>query len=156
MCRDRAGPTMEGPPDRAAGEALVGTEVLMWWDRKEWASGTWHDAIVVRYYEAEDEHKLVYREDDGIEICKLSDRRWVLAPKKRSSRTRPVFDGCIIEFTYPGDGQRYKAMIYDYSRNGKLLKIAYLDDHTTDNIRGGEWKFLTRSPCEDKAVVPSR
>lgn len=130
--------------EKLEGSELEGREVLVCWD-----DGVWYDAVVVCYYPREDEYKLVYRADDGIEIAKLRDRRWILAPKKKAHNDRPVLDGATIEFEYPSDGVRYKAMVYDYSHHGERLKIAYIDEHTTDNLKGGGWDFLTSSPCLD-------
>lgn len=124
------------------GHDLIGRELLVCWD-----DGVWYVAFIVTYYPISDEYKLVYRADDGIEVAKLCDRRWMLAPKKRACPNKPVLDGAIIEFKYPPDGQRYKAMIYNYTHGGERLRIAYIDDHTTDRIKGGGWDFLTDSPC---------
>lgn len=126
------------------GRDLEGREILICWD-----DGVWYDAVVVRYYPVTDEYKMVYRADDGIEIAKLRDRRWILAPKKVSEKNRPVLDGALIDFEYPSDGKRYRAMIYDYSHRGERLKIAYIEEHTTDNLKGGGWDFVTTSPCLD-------
>lgn len=129
---------------RPHGHALVGREVLVCWD-----DGVWYDAVVVCYFEKDDEYKLVYRADDGIEIACLRNRRWLVAPKKLSTPKRPVLDGAIVEFLYPKDGIRYQAMIYDYSHRGERLKIAYLDEHTTDHLKGGGWDFISPSPCSE-------
>lgn len=134
--------------EKLDGSELEGREVLICWD-----DGVWYDAVVVCYYPRQDEYKLVYRADDGIEVAKLRDRRWILAPKKKTRHNRPVLDGAIIEFEYPSDGIRYKAMVYDYSHRGERLKIAYIDEHTTDNLKGGGWDFLTSSPCLDDTVA---
>lgn len=133
--------------EKLEGSELEGREALICWD-----DGVWYDAIIVCYYPRENEYKLVYRADDGIEVAKLRDRRWILAPKKRARQNRPVLDGAIIEFEYPSDGVRYKAMVYDYSHRGERLKIAYIDEHTTDNLKGGGWDFLTSSPCLEDAM----
>lgn len=124
------------------GYELVGREILICW-----SDGQWYDAVVIRYYPESDEYKIAYRADEGVEIAPLHNRRWTVAPKKRKSRGRVILDGAIIEFMYPPDGVRYKAMIFDASANGDRIKIAYLDEHTTDTLKGGGWDFLTSSPC---------
>lgn len=124
------------------GHQLVGREILICWE-----DGQWYDAIVVRYFPHSDEYKLAYRADEGIEIAPLRDRRWTVAPKKSKSCHHVILDGAIIEFVYPPDGQRYKAMVFDASANGDKIKIAYLEEHTTDTLKGGGWDFLTTSPC---------
>eukprot|EP00177_Eucheuma_denticulatum_P001758 GFKZ01003162.1.p1 GENE.GFKZ01003162.1~~GFKZ01003162.1.p1 ORF type:complete len:194 (+),score=25.60 GFKZ01003162.1:271-852(+) len=133
-------------PESFPGSNLEGREILLCWD-----DGVWYEAIVVCYYPDLDEYKLVYRSDDAIEITRLRDRRWVLAPKKHCLSGETVLDGAIIEFEYPNDGKKYRAMIYDYSHHGDRLKIAYIDEHSTDNLKGGGWTFVTSSPC--KVVV---
>lgn len=134
------------PKPQPSGKDIVGREILVCWD-----DGVWYDAVVVRYFESSDEYKLVYRADDGIEIAPLRNRRWLLAPKKKCRPNRPILDGAIVSFIYPSDGQRYSAMVYDYSHGGERLKIAYLDEHSTDNLKGCGWDFLSTSPCADDA-----
>lgn len=68
-------------------------------------------------------------------------------PKKSKAHYHVILDGAIIEFVYPPDGEKYKAMVFDASANGDKIKIAYLDDHTTDTLEGRGWNFLTTSPC---------
>lgn len=135
-------PASPHPLSRLDGDDLIGREVLVRWD-----DDVWYDALVVTYYPVPDEYKLVYRADDAIEVSKLCDLRWMLAPKKKARPNNPVLEGAIIEFEYPTDGKRYKAMIYNYTHGGERLKIAYIDDHTTDALKGGGWDFLTDSPC---------
>lgn len=124
------------------GEELVGREILICWD-----DGLWYDAVVVRYYPRPDEYKVVYRADDGVEITSLRKRRWTIAPKKSRINNSVILDGAIIQFIYPPDGKTYKAMIYDFSNSGKRIKIAYLNEHSTDTLKGEGWQFLTSSPC---------
>lgn len=125
------------------GEQLIGREILI-----RWEVGLWYDAIIVQYYEDEDEHKIVYRFDDGIEITRLTNRRWTLLAKKSSADyQKPILDGAIVRFLYPKDGKVYKGMIYDYNSTGTIIKIAYLTEHSTDVLKGPEWDFLRRSPC---------
>lgn len=124
------------------GEDLVGREVLLCWD-----DDVWYDAVVIRYLPKEEKYKLVYRMDDGIEVTRLRDRRWMLMPKKSPTRKRPVLDGALIEFEWPRDNKMYKAMVYDYSDDAERLLVAYLDDNTTDCLTGGGWDFVTTSPC---------
>lgn len=124
------------------GEQIVGREILICWD-----DGMWYDAIVVRYYPRKNEYKLVYRADDGIEITNLNERRWTIAPKKSLLNCPIILDGAIIEFIYPPDGRTYRAMVYDSSCNGARIKVAYINEHNTDTLKGGGWQFLTSSPC---------
>ena len=128
------------------GQDLVGREILVCWD-----DGVWYDAVVVQYYYDDEEYKIVYRADDGIEVTKLCNRRWILVPKKKDCTNQPILDGATIEFLYPPDGNRYKAMIYAYSNCGERLKIAYIDEHSTDNLKGGGWEFVSPSPCLDNS-----
>lgn len=124
------------------GHALVGREVnLLWEDKKR------YDAVVVRYFPQDDEYKLVYLEDEGVEIAKIDDREWVLKRKRLSTKEHPVLTGAIIEFVYPLDQQRYRAMVYGHSDDCEQLKICYLDDHSTDCIGGRGWDYITDSPC---------
>lgn len=109
----------------------------------------WYDAVVVAYYPESDEYKIVYRSDDGVEIARLRNRRWILAPKKRPVNGIPVLDGAIVEFEYPHDGKRYLAMIYDYTHRGERLKVVYINEHSTDKLKGGGWDFVRGSPCVD-------
>lgn len=133
------------------GHQLVGREILVCWD-----DGHWYDAVVIRYYPQADEYKLAYRSDEAIEITSLYNRRWTVAPKKISSPSQVVLDGAIVEFMYPPDGLRYKAMIFDASASGDRIKVAYLDDHSTDHLKGRGWDFLTTSPClRDDSAEPS-
>lgn len=128
--------------EKLTGKALEGREILVCWD-----DGVWNDAVVVTYDESTDKHKIVYRLWDRLVNVRLRDHRWVLAPKKRPENDRPVLDGAVIEFEYPADGQRYRAMIYDYAAYGEHLKVVYIDENTTDNLKGGGWDFIRDSPC---------
>lgn len=139
----RSAPPTANTASPSDGHALEGREVMICWE-----DGVWYNAVVVRYYPQHDEYKLVYRSDDGIEITSLANRRWVLAPKKRQTDySHPVLDGCIIQFLYPKDKKTYRAMVYDYSEGGGKLKICYINEHCTDNLKGGGWQFITDSPC---------
>lgn len=111
----------------------------------------WYDAVVVAYYPETNEYKIVYRSDDGVELAPLHNRRWILAPKKRPFNGIPVLDGAIVEFEYPHDGERYLAMVYDYTHRGERLKVVYIDEHTTDKLKGGGWEFIKGSPCLDES-----
>lgn len=124
------------------GADLEGREIVICWD-----DDVWYDAIVVKYYPRRGEYKLVYRSDDSIEVAKLQNRRWSLTPRKRPVANGVILDGAIINYVYPKDNKVYEAMIYDYSPDGKTLKVAYLDEHSTDSVTGGQWDFLTVSPC---------
>lgn len=125
------------------GEQLVGREIIVYWEEES----KWFDAIVVRYYENTEEYKLVYRADQSIEIVLLRDQRWVVAPMKLKSLYPVVLEGAIVKFKYPHDGLYYEAMIFEYSENGMTIRVAYLDEHTTDSLEGGGWEFITASPC---------
>lgn len=130
-------------PDDLIGKQLVGRELLICW-----VDGSWYEAVVVAYYPAKNEYKLVYRQDDGIEVISLDKRRWVLLPKKHANlQPGPILDGAIIEFEYPRDQKRYKAMIYAYSEDASRLEIAYLEEHSTDSLKGEGWELITPSPC---------
>lgn len=126
---------------------LIGREILICWE-----DGIWYDAVVVRFYQDVDEYKVVYISDDAIEITSLSSEKFIVKPKQRRGPTNLVLVGAIIEFTYPLDKKRYKAMVYGHSYNGDRLKIAYINEHNTDNLRGGGWDFLKESPCVDDSV----
>lgn len=128
--------------EKLTGKALEGREILVCWD-----DGVWNDAVVVTYDESTDKHKIVYRLWDRLVNVRLRDHRWVLEPKKRPENDMPVLDGAVIEFEYPADGQRYRAMIYDYAAFGEHLKVVYIDENTTDNLKGGGWDFISDSPC---------
>lgn len=129
------------------GPDLVGREILICW-----TDGSWYDALVVRFYPRANEYKLVYRADDGVEVISLHGRRWLVSPKVPADTRPTVMDGAIVEFVYPVDGRRYKGMIYDYSHDGNRVEIAYLDEHSTDTIRGGNWDLISPSPCvEDQS-----
>ena len=133
--------------DVVRGLDLIGREILMCWE-----DGIWYDAVVVRYYQNVDEYKVVYISDDAIEITSLSTEKFIVKPKQRRGPTNPVLVGSIIEFTYPSDKKRYKAMVYSHSYTGDRIKIAYINEHNTDNLRGGGWDFLKASPCVDDSV----
>lgn len=130
------------------GNELIGREILICWKDK-----LWYDAMVVNYYEEADEYKLVYRADDGVEILDLNQHRWTIVSKKSPLYNPYIIDGSIINFTYPGDGLVYSAMIYDSSSDGKRVKIAYIDEHTTDMLKGGGWCFIKHSPCIETSDV---
>lgn len=124
------------------GHAIVGREINL-----KWSDGRRYDAVVVRYYHRDDEYKLVYPEDEGVEVASLQGREWHLLEKKISTPDRPVLIGSIIEFVYPKDQLKYQAMVYQHSENGEQLKVCYLDEHSTDAIGGRGWDFVTDSPC---------
>lgn len=129
------------------GQKLVGREILFCWKDE-----TWYSVIVVAYYPVDDEYKIVYRVDDGLETTTLEPGRFLVIPQKRRIYNNLILEGAIIEFTYPGDGMRHQAMIYDYAQNGTRLKIAYLNEDHTDILKGGGWEFVTQSPCIDYSV----
>lgn len=124
------------------GDKLVGRELLV-----KYNDDQWYSVIVIRYYPREDEYKIVYQIDDGLETRKLVPGRWLLVPKRRQLYDNRILQGCIIEFTYPSDGQRHRAMVYDYAHTGERIKIAYLNEDHTDILKGGGWDFITESPC---------
>lgn len=124
------------------GSAIVGREINL-----KYSDGRRYDAVVVRYYRGDDEYKLVYPDDEGVEVASLEGREWYLLEKRPSTTERPVLVGAIIEFVYPKDQERYKAMIYHHSSDGEQLKVCYLDEHSTDAIGGRGWDFVTDSPC---------
>lgn len=128
--------------ERLTGHNLVGREInLLWEDRQR------YDAVVVRYFPQDNEYKLVYIADEGVEVANIDNRDWVLKKKRISTRENPVLTGAIIEFVYPLDKKRYQAMVYGHSDDCEQLKVCYLDDHTTDCIGGRGWDFITDSPC---------
>lgn len=133
--------------NQLTGNKLVGREILFCWK-----DDTWYSVIVVAYYPADDEYKIVYRVDDGLETTKLELGRWILLPQKRRIYNNNILEGAIIEFTYPGDGLRHRAMIYDYAQNGLRIKIAYLDEDHTDILKGGGWEYIKHSPCVDHSL----
>lgn len=124
------------------GDKLVGREVLV-----KYVDDEWYSVMVVRYYPREDEYKIVYLIDDGLETTKLTPGRWLLVPKRRQLYNNRILQGSIIEFTYPGDGLRHRAMVYDYAHTGERIKVAYLNEDHTDILKGGGWDFVTESPC---------
>lgn len=127
---------------RVEGALLVGREINL-----RWEDGNRYEAVVVRYYDREDEYKLVYTADDGVEVACINNRDWYALKKKVSIREKPVLTGAIIKFIYPKDRKMYKAMIYHHSDNGEQLKVCYIDEHSTDAIGGRGWSFVTQSPC---------
>lgn len=124
------------------GQQLVGREILICWE-----DDLWYDAVVVCFYPRQNEYKLVYRADDGIEILNLNKHRWTVAPKKSPLHHHQILDGTIIKFIYPPDGKSYNAMIYDANHNGSRIKVAYIEEHATDVLKGGGWDIVTSSPC---------
>lgn len=128
--------------EQLSGHALVGREINLLWEDKQR-----YDAVVVRYFPRENEYKLVYIADEGVEVANIDDRDWVLNKKRISTKENPVLTGAIIEFVYPLDKKRYQAMVYGHSDDCEQLKVCYLDDHTTDCIGGRGWDFITDSPC---------
>lgn len=124
------------------GEALVGREINLVWE-----DGNRYDAVVVRYYKKDDEYKLVYIADDGVEVANIDDRDWYLLSKRYSTPEDPVLIGAIVKFIYPDDKKMYKAMIYQAEPLGERLRVCYLDEHSTDAIGGRGWSFVTSSPC---------
>lgn len=126
------------------GESILGRQVHIKFNNEQW-----YVATVVKYFAQPDEYKLVYSTDDGLEIAKLNegDREWALKMKVTSHADAPVLVGSIIEFEYPGDGKRYQAMIYKHTPDGSKIKVAYLEDYSTDVLEGGAWEFITQSPC---------
>lgn len=133
----------ETPPQHiGAGDEIVGREIFI-----RWEDGLWYDAIVVRYYPHVNEHKIVYRADDGIEIVDMRLRPWALAAKRNPTPGDVILDGAILEFVYPQDGRRYQAMIYEHNSTGDRVRIAYLDEHSTDSLKGDGWDIISTSPC---------
>lgn len=128
--------------EQLTGHSLVGREINLLWEDKQR-----YDAVVVRYFPRENEYKLVYTADEGVEVANIDDREWVLKKKRISTNENPVLTGAIIEFVYPLDKKRYQAMVYGHSDDCEQLKVCYLDDHTTDCIGGRGWDFITDSPC---------
>lgn len=124
------------------GNALVGREISLLWE-----DGKRYTAVVVRYYQKDDEYKLVYPEDEGVEIADIKDRQWYLLDKRISTDEKPVLTGATIKFVYPKDKLSYTAMIYHHSPSGHQLKVCYIDEHSTDAISGKGWTFITNSPC---------
>lgn len=129
--------------DSLIGHQLEGREILVYWedDRR------WYDATVVRYYPDSDKYYFVYKSDKTIEIARLRDLRWVIAPKKRKTQSPLILNGAIIEFIYPYDGLPHRAMIFDYTDTGDFVNVAYLNEHATDTLGGEGWDFITTSPC---------
>lgn len=119
----------------------------------QYSDGEWYSVVVVRYYPEEDEYKIVYPIDDGLETKKLEPGCWILVPRRRQIYNNLVLEGATIEFTYPADGKRHRAMVYDYANSGDRIKIAYLDEDHTDILKGNGWDFIKPSPCIDTSVA---
>lgn len=133
---------INGAGAEVSGYELVGREINL-----KWVNGSRYDAVIVRYIKRDNEYKIVYPFDDGVEVASLANREWRLLPKRHTTPERDVLIGSIVEFVYPMDKQKYQAMIYGHSDNGDQLKICYLEDHSTDCIGGKGWEFVTPSPC---------
>lgn len=132
-------------PGRPTKSALLGREILFCWGEDL----NWYVAVVVAYNAVQDEYRIVYRADDALETTKLVEGRWILLPKHRVTYDNKMLIGAVIEFIYPGDGKRHRAMVYEHSTDGDRIKIAYLNEEKTDLLCGSGWVYITQSPCAD-------
>lgn len=138
--RSRGDETYEQPSER--GDELLGREILVCWK-----DATWYEAIIVKYCPISENHTIVYRVDDTIEIVSLTNLRWQLLAKKIRRNGKLMLDGATIDFRHPIDKTNYRAMVYDHSSVGHKIKIVYLTENSTDVLRGEGWNVVKLSPC---------
>lgn len=139
-----------------SGYELVGREINLLWE-----NGSRYDAVVVSFHKRDNEYKLVYPCDDGVEVASIEDRQWRLLGNRSTTKVRPMLVGAIVEVVYPVDKKTYQAMIYSQSDNDDIVKICYLQEYTIDYISGNNWKVIVQSPYatyrndrEDRLVLP--
>lgn len=127
---------------------LTGREINI-----QWEDGELYLAIVVSYIPETDMHNIVYRRDGSLEKIGLSDTpNWTVNPPRKPTPGKPVLEGAIVEFFLPTDKKTYFGMVFKHSKEKEKLKlkVAFLDQTATINLRSTSFKFITSSPCLEK------
>lgn len=121
--------------------SLVGMEI-----EADWNDGQRYKAVVVAYSARLNKYRVVYTRDHNVETVSLEHVRYRVLDKRYADE-EPANIGRVVEFCYPHDGRYYKAIVYREEPKIGLISISYLDYAVTDNLVGGGWQFLSRSPC---------